>query len=128
MAFTRAGALGEYIEDKLRAVDYLDSGDLADIALLGGGEVLADDHHIRLRFLHPQEHLIGVSRPDVEPWVRVLPPHVHLIDNLQPRAFHQQPEFLGVGLGLVIILGIGDYEQGFIYYLDFVCLCDGCYL
>ena len=73
LAFARAGAPGENIQDQLGAVDDLDVQRFFQIALLGGRQIVVEDHHGRIVEMDLRLELVDFAGADQRGRIRPRP-------------------------------------------------------
>ena len=109
LALAGSGALGEDVEDQRRAVDDLGPEDLLEIAGLGPGEFVVEEHRVGIGLLGRLGELLGLARPDERAGVRRL-------ETLDSLTHHGHPG--GGGQFGQLVEGIGDVPGGMALEFD----------
>ena len=100
LAVPALGALGEDVEDELRAVDDLEVGELRDGARLRGRELAVEDEHVRVELDRADDDLLELALAHDELRVDVV---AHLDDasaDLDARGARELAELAHALLGL----------------------------
>ncbi len=88
-----ARVLREQIEDELGAVDHPEIEAFAQVARLGGGEVLIEDHQVGVVLEGADHEILKPSRPDQELRIHPRPVLGHHLDDLHSRRARQFAKF-----------------------------------
>ena len=93
-AFLGLGPLGENVQDQAAAVQHLDSQQLRQHSLLGGGQVIIENHHVRPGIFAVELDLRHLALTDEGAGVRRWPVLQNDAHGLTPGSFHQVGQLL----------------------------------
>ena len=114
------GPLGEDVQNQAAAVQYLDPQHLREHPLLGGGQVVVKDHHVRPGILAEELYLHRLPLTDEAAGVRRVPVLQHGAQSLAPGGLHQGGQLRHALLVGVLFLpqnrGVEPHQHDFISY------------
>ena len=90
----RAGAGGEDVEDQLGAIEHLHARGLLQIAGLGGGEVVVEDHHVGFMPLDKHSQFGHLASAEVGGLVGGIAPLCDLGQHISARGFRQARQLI----------------------------------
>ena len=112
------GPLGEDVQDQAAAVQYLDPQHLGEHPLLGGGQVIVKDHHVRPGILAEELHLRRLALADEAAGIRGVPVLQNGAQGLAPGGLHQGSQLCHALLvGVLLPLqdrGVETHQHDFI--------------